>query len=639
MLLLTSHASTPATGVEAENGTQNNTNIVTDSGASGGKGVMFGSGAGNTTASNPSADAGASLPISYNLSSLTGTVLYVSPSGSDANSGTVDSPYATLAKAISASSSGGTIVLRGGTYRQGGISINKTLKIVAYPGEIPVFNGATPVSGGWSTSGSLSYRAYTPIPTSNGSGITFTSCQNQTSSCVGQYPDQVWVGTTQLQQVTARSAVTAGTFYVDTTNSQLYMATSDVNQGSVEISGQRTFASVAASHVTLQGFEVIRYSNTPSDYGAITITGTADYATVDEIFESDTAFIAMAFAPAGSDINTNSTLENSTILYSNWMGVSATGTTSLTLDHDNISNMNQFGEFTTSPQSGSLKTSRTWYTKVLNSKIMNDQSQGIWFDESNYDATVAGNDIENNTGTGLFFEISDDLYAANNYIKSSGSARAVKLSASSDLYLVNNTIVGGADPVGVYVDPRSIPGCSDPSQPLCTGALNSNRDNYHGFRSSITWLPSITLFAKNIIAYPSAQGYCSSTNALCITQTNGAANVALTTIIHPADSAKGIPQTVIDGNVYANGSGNIIDTVAQGNFTTLSDFTSTMAGSPVNSGGLEAHGLAGNTYINSDGSPTSLLSAKERSAYPVPTDTNINPYVPAGMLHYGVLWK
>src|SRR5688500_5717275 len=43
---------------------------------------------------------------------------YVSPSGNDANAGTAAAPYRTVGKAVSATASGGTIVLRGGTYRE-----------------------------------------------------------------------------------------------------------------------------------------------------------------------------------------------------------------------------------------------------------------------------------------------------------------------------------------------------------------------------------------------------------------------------------------------------------------------------------------------------------------------------------------
>jgi hypothetical protein len=639
VLLTDSHATTPTADFEAENGTLAGcTSGVADATASGGHAVSFGNCIHST--GNPSADAGAQLPISYNLSSLGGTVRYISPSGSDNNSGSVSSPYATLGKAISASSSGDSIVVRGGTYRdQGSFGIGKSLKIIAYPGETPVFNGATPVSGGWTASGSLSYRSYTPMPVTDGSGISFTGCVNQASSCLGKYPDQVWVGNTQYQQVGAQADVVSGKFYVDSANSRLYMLTSDVNKGSIEVSNERKLASVNAPNVTFDGLKIIRYSNTASDYGVISFSGGADNALVQDVYISDCAFMGLNFGPNGSDLNENSTVKDSSILYSNWMGISANATTSLTLDHDDISNMNQFGEFVNSPASGSLKTSRTWHTKVLNSKIMNDQSKGLWFDQSNYDVQVVGNDIENNNDSGIFFEISDHVYAVNNYVKTPGGGMGIKTAGSSNVYLVNNTLVGGTPPFIVAVDNRSIAGCSDPANAVCANSLSSDRDTYHGHLASVTWIPTLDMLVNNILAYPSGSGNCPSSTDFCVTKTNGSATVAINTIIHGADSANNIPQTLINGNVYANGSGNIIDIVALSNYTTTSAFASAMAGSPVNISGFESKGLAGNGYVNSDGSPTAALAALHGSAYPVPSDSVVNTFLPAGTKHYGVLWQ
>ncbi|WP_326549725.1 family 16 glycoside hydrolase [Micromonospora sp. NBC_01813] len=78
----------------------------------------------------------------------TGDTLYVAPNGSDSAAGTISNPT-TLTSAITRIAAGGTIYLRGGTYRysqtitigQGnnGTS-NARKKLYAYPGETPVLN-------------------------------------------------------------------------------------------------------------------------------------------------------------------------------------------------------------------------------------------------------------------------------------------------------------------------------------------------------------------------------------------------------------------------------------------------------------------------------------------------------------------
>ena len=58
------------------------------------------------------------LPIGSARYSEPAGALYVATSGNDANSGVVGSPLRTLARALSKAPSGGTVILRGGTYHE-----------------------------------------------------------------------------------------------------------------------------------------------------------------------------------------------------------------------------------------------------------------------------------------------------------------------------------------------------------------------------------------------------------------------------------------------------------------------------------------------------------------------------------------
>lgn len=78
------------------------------------------------------------------------TTYYVSPSGSDANAGSLSAPFATLPKAVSAVSAGDTIFLRGGSHPYSStITIDKAgtssapIKVLAFPGEKPVLDFST----------------------------------------------------------------------------------------------------------------------------------------------------------------------------------------------------------------------------------------------------------------------------------------------------------------------------------------------------------------------------------------------------------------------------------------------------------------------------------------------------------------
>jgi hypothetical protein len=585
--------------------------------------------------------AGAILPITYSLGSLTGTQRFVDDTGGSDTSGngTSQAPYATIAKAYAVATSGDAIVVRAGTYNESGIIIapNKSIHIVAYPGEIPTFNGAQAADSGWNTEGANSFHFYNPQPVTDGSGLSFKTGQGLTGDGVGKYPDQAWVGDTQLKQVSLKADVAAGKFWVDSVNNRIYLASSDVAKGSVELSNKDVFATVHAPNTTIEGLEIKRYSNSADDYGVIKFMASADNSLLKNVSISDAAFIGIAFL-GDSHINTNSTMQNVTLTHSNWMGVSALYTEGFSMKAVKILGMNQFDEFTLSIQSGGLKTSRTRNTKVTNSDVSDNNGPGLWFDQSNLNVQVAGNRIVNNASSGVFYEISDNLYLINNYITASGSARAVKLAGSSGLKLINNTIIGGSDVVGVYVDERSAPGCSVPGQPLCGNSYESDRDAYRPLPATMSWVPGIDLMINNIIAYPTGQGYCGAVTALCITSTNAGTNVALNQVIHAANPSLGIPKTFMDSNVYVNGSSTFAITI-QGRYSSIATFTEALASTPVSIPGLEQNSRAGNTWVSTSGVPSAGLNSDHGQATAIPTDSTINQYIPAGFKHYGVTYQ
>ncbi len=68
--------------------------------------------------------------------------LFVSPKGSDHNPGSAGAPFATIRKALGVAPSGGTVVLRGGTYRQALGSLRRRVIIQAFPHEAAWVRGS-----------------------------------------------------------------------------------------------------------------------------------------------------------------------------------------------------------------------------------------------------------------------------------------------------------------------------------------------------------------------------------------------------------------------------------------------------------------------------------------------------------------
>ncbi len=595
---------------------------------------------------------GASLPIVYDLSSLTGSVLYVAPNGADSNSGTVSAPLATLATAVSRAPSGrSTIVVRGGTYRQGGITIpaTKSIDIRAYSGERVVFSGAESANRSWTAEGTVAYRTYTARPVNFGSGL-FDSAGF--AKAVAQYPDQAWKGSQTLTQVLTKAELSAGEFYVDAANGRMYLTATDAAASDIEVSSAATFVRILGDETSLHGIRIERYSNSLGDYGVVRIEHPTSRTTplknvllenVEIVGSAMQAVQTLVSDAAGysrvypQDIIDGVTFRHVTIADSNWMGIASNWTDGLTLDQVRITGSNLAGEFRNSPQSGALKTSRNRDIKVLDSEIKNNNSHGLWFDQSNYDVVVAGNTITGNNGSAVFWEISDKLLMVDNYVSAPASgANAVKIAGASGVRLVNNTLVGGRDVLGIYTDSRSKPGCADPSKPLCTSSYSSDRDGVRPKLATMDWMPRIDLMINNVVAHPTATGYCSGSTAMCVTTSNAGATAPVESILHQADSSRGIPKTIIDGNVYVNGSGAVVR-AGSNSFTSAEAWSATLAVSPYSLPGQESAAKAGASWVNSLGEPTALLAAAHGEAVPVPQEELLNSFVPSGTRHYGAV--
>lgn len=596
-----------------------------------------------------SKSAGAKLPISYNISSLSGSIKYASPNGSSSSSCTVSDPC-TLSRAVGqVTTANSTVVLRGGVYRgQRNISISGSgkngLRIVAYPGEKPEIRGSDQVSSssGWTTEGSYKYRSYTARPVTEGGGVNFTSGNtNLNGDGVGRYPDQVWIGNTPLKEVLSKSSLNDSSFFVDRTNNRLYMtatssAKSDIESSRSHSGDRDRLFQISSTDVKIEGIVISRFSPTANDYGVITVENSAHNSTLQNVEISNLPYEGVHYGT-----NNNAVVKNVTMYNIGWQSINANQTDNLLLDAVKITNTDYFDEFSSSPASGALKTSRTRGTKVINSVIDDNKSHGLWFDQSNINTVAYNNAIRDNSGSAIFFEISDGFLLANNYIKSTGSGQPLKLAGSSGLRLVNNTIVGGANPLGVYTDSRSTPGCAKDINQCKSGAGTYSSDRQGRFTppSTMDWMPRIDYMVNNIFAYPTGSYICGGATAACYMTSHSStgASAPMNTIIHKSDTARGIPQTYINGNVYATNTEPIIRvTSPSANYSNVSAFTSAMA-TATGINGIDANSKNGSSWVNSDGTPSSTLASAHSQAVAIPQDAEINKYIPAGTKYYGAL--
>ena len=130
------------------------------------------------------------LTVTTNPVLLSGAY-FVSPSGNDANPGTLASPFLTILKGLNTITTSGTVYLRGGNYAQPtklsltriGVT-NGAIRLWAYPGETPVVNSSGNTSDGFSISGQKYHLKAITVTLAGHNGINISGHSNTIENCV-----------------------------------------------------------------------------------------------------------------------------------------------------------------------------------------------------------------------------------------------------------------------------------------------------------------------------------------------------------------------------------------------------------------------------------------------------------------------
>ncbi|WP_146009625.1 DUF1565 domain-containing protein [Deinococcus planocerae] len=159
-----------------------------------------------------------------------GDATFVATDGSDTTgNGSIGRPYETLARAIAATPAGGTVVLRGGTYRMNTTEVNKRLTIQPYDSASLGRNAKVWLKGslevkGWTANGndwSASWFHPLPLTTQGDWSCVKPNCIIDPAHPQANHRDQLFVDGQALKQVLSRNQVVPGTFYVDSGNRKL----------------------------------------------------------------------------------------------------------------------------------------------------------------------------------------------------------------------------------------------------------------------------------------------------------------------------------------------------------------------------------------------------------------------------------
>lgn len=431
-----------------------------------------GSVAGARDAAGATAPGGRTYPVP-------GDAVIVAPTGRDSAAGTADAPLRTITAALKKVRNGGTIALRGGTYHESVIiPPQKRVTLQPYRAEAVWLDGAETVTG-WRKSGSVWVRSgwtqtldASPTftrgaPDGTEDGWRFVD----PAYPMAAHPDQVWVDGRQLTQVSSRSQVSAGRFYVDEKADELVVGT-DPTDEIAKVSTLISGLSVRSEGTVVAGIGIRRYATSVPSMGTVIVAAknvTLSHVTIRD--NSTTGLYTWA---------KNTTLSDVSVIGNGLLGAGASQADGLEIRRM-LSTGNNRERFNRAPVSGALKIHSSTDVVVADSVFADNLGQGPWFDESNYGVVFSGNDSLRNSGSGVVFELSERAVIADNLLADNG-IHGILIANSGGAAIWNNTAVGNERNIAIQ--------------------LNKRRST----NSLIPWVTKNTVIANNVVAEP--RGEC-----------------------------------------------------------------------------------------------------------------------------------
>lgn len=409
--------------------------------------------------------------------------IFMATHGNDANPGTQALPVATLNRAIALVPSGGTIVLRGGTYRDwyhNGAGnyrvVTKPVTFQAYPHEQVWFDGTDvkPASSwtsdgqghwymDWSTpsfcNGGYYNFKYDAQPTTNLGPCSHFDMYGDPANPAAGDPQMVFIDGVYVHEVKTLAEATPGNFFYDWTHRRIYIATNPSGH-TVEVAARPVALVLGGTGYNLKGLGFKRYAT--NEYS--NTTNAAVYIGATNSMVENCTFTQMAagslsIKPAGGVVRRSVFANNGfTAIGSNGQTSSSTPGYDGLLLEESVINGNNTERFGTNcsrscAQAGVKIAHMNGFTVRNNVFENNLNGAGFWCDEDCRGGVMVYN-ISRNNKIGIFYEVSDTGIIASNLIYDNSYAGIQSCSSNTKIY--NNTLVDNAAiDLWVYDDSRN----------------------------------------------------------------------------------------------------------------------------------------------------------------------------------------
>ncbi|WP_394843548.1 right-handed parallel beta-helix repeat-containing protein [Pendulispora brunnea] len=417
-------------------------------------------------------------------------VLYVATNGNDASgTGAAASPYQTLGKALQVANGKPagptwTIVMRGGTYREGQLTVTRNdITIQRYKSEVVYLLGSTALAG-FSGSG-----PYTLTVTSVDTAPLEQSCADD--SLLGgtgrhygsESPFALFRDGIPLQRVSQAVVPASGQYTYDPAYNVVTLADPP---SQIELASKLFAIMSKASNVKIAGLDIEGYATCVVHWKKV--VGGHSY------YNSPIVFYKDAESESGGVLE-NSTVANNaaggvmvarahhvrisgnTIVNNGWTGVYGSDSDDLTV-YDNSISYNNVRRWDNSGRAG-MNVTHGLRGVIFNNVFERNASSGFWCDQgcgtndANQPYVIARNVLRYNEKNGILYEVSHDAVIASNVAHDNGES-GIALSGSRSIDIWNNTAVdNNAADVSIVDDSRCVEGDTLPGGKICSTATGT----------------------------------------------------------------------------------------------------------------------------------------------------------------------
>jgi hypothetical protein len=462
------------------------------------------------------------VTIGTAIYSVPADAIYVAKTGNDTTgTGSSSAPYATVRKGLSSAGDGKTVVVRAGSYHEGGpqytsvgnsglgnqmLFVNNNVTLQNYPGEEVWIEGASTVTNWTADTTSVPGRTVWRAPFVETVNRAPTEVLGETTSTewgnfllaefpIAHWPEQVIYDDVQLQQVQTIAEVTTGTFFVEGaappsggyTNdftSSAYVIGSDPTGHEVKISDLSRAIGCSKTGCAIKGIGFRNHNPALCSWAAAFISTGATGFTMENCVIKNNSTLGLA-----SNSPINAVYRHCTFYRCGQKGLATTGDGVL-VEHC-LFEENVYTRFNYGPDAGGIKCGRIHGGTFRYNWFKKNYGYGLWFDQACYQSTVHGNLFTENYGVGLLYEISDqglfvdNIFIDNGILSTDNSTRKpyagspIWISGSNNSRIWHNTFIHPETSLRISNDPRS---------PYNTnGYISSNGNNSWDPRYDVSW--------------------------------------------------------------------------------------------------------------------------------------------------------